>query len=180
MAMRTVLYALLLSLVACAFSLAAPAAESRLSTNTNSPRKGSGSKLLYGDAVDVVEKMHGFLSTLTKFEEVKAGEGAREDEMIRYGIPARTKKENVGFQMPGWRRRRRRSTVEDDLVSAAYFDRLDDQADAMVNSINKLMDDLQKVRQYYEGKNAYRESRQFHLPGSRDLSPADNQLPSQE
>ena len=142
------MYALLLSLVACTLSLAAPAAESRLSTNTNAPTRGSGSKLLYRDAVDVVEKMHGFLTTLTEFEEVKAGEGEREEEMIRYGIPIRTKKENVGFQMPSWRRRRRRSTVEEDLVSAAYFDRLDEQADDMVKVINTFMDDLQKVSRH--------------------------------
>ncbi|XP_038050766.1 uncharacterized protein LOC119723929 [Patiria miniata] len=178
---RTVSHALLVLALTCSLSLAAPAVDPRsATTNTNAPSRGSGSKLLYRDAVAVVDNMHEFLSTLSEFEEVKAGEGAREEEMIRYGIPARSKKENVGFQMPGWRRRRRRSTVEEDLVSAAFFGRLDDQADVMVNAIHKFLDDLHKVRQFYEGKSVYRESRNYHLGESRGLAPGDGQVQSQE
>ena len=147
MATRTVLCPLLIAAVACTLAWAAPAADPRSLTNSkfSAPTRGSGSKLLYRDAVQVVDRMHQFLTTLSEFEEVKAGEGAREEEMIRYGIPTRAKKENVGFQMPGWRRRRRRSTVEEDLVSAAYFGRLDERAEDMVKAIHTFLDDLQKV-----------------------------------
>ncbi|XP_022108291.1 uncharacterized protein LOC110988779 [Acanthaster planci] len=168
--------------LACSVALAAPAVDPRsATTNTNAaPARGSGSKLLYRDAVEVVDSMHEFLSTLSEFEEVKAGEGAREKEMIRYGIPARSKKEKVGFQMPGWRKRRRRSTVEEDLVSAAYFGQLDEQANVMVKAIHTFLDDLQKVRQFYEGKGVYRESRKYHLGDSRGLTQADGAVQSQE
>ena len=80
---RTVLHVVIALSLACGLSWAAPAGDPRASTNSNaaSKQRGSGSKLLYADGVDVVDSMHAFLATLSELEEVQAGEGAREEEV---------------------------------------------------------------------------------------------------
>ncbi|XP_071479100.1 uncharacterized protein [Diadema antillarum] len=101
---------------------------------------------LYRDAVRVRDNIKEFLSILADFDQLQANEADRELEIRQYGV----KRGNTGFKVNGWKRKRR-STMESDIIAAAFTNKLDHKAADMVHTIYTFLDDLQIARQYYEG-----------------------------
>ena len=140
---KNVLFSLVLGVLAFALAYAAP---SKL-IHTNSDNSATSvtttpGQVLYRDALEVVDNIQDFLVVIREFEKVKLEEGDRELQIESYSLQ-RNKKDG-GFKTSSWRRKRR-STMEDDLISAAYLGSLDTKAEEMVSSIQTFLNDLKKV-----------------------------------
>lgn len=143
MSTRTLLLNFVLGILAVAYTYAAPS--HLLQTNTES-FKGTPGQLLYKDAIQVVDKIQDFLATINEFEKMHLEESGREVKIQKYGVE-RSKKDG-GFKTQSWRRKRR-STMEEEILSAAFLESLDNKASDMLSSMQVFMDDLQKVCHTY-------------------------------
>ncbi len=139
MSTRTLLLNFLLGVLAVALAYAAP---SHLIHSSTESFKGTPGQLLFKDAIQVVDHIQDFLATISEFEKMQFEESGREWEIQSYGVH-RDKKDG-GFKTQSWRRKRR-STMEEDILSAAFLESLDNKATVMLSSIQTFTDDLQKV-----------------------------------